>query len=151
MLDHAEVVGLEEQLTVPARHRPELVDLWISVRWNAPDQGWSAAFQTLALEEAASLSPSGFFQIVSLSERQGFIVARCTNAKFIQPRDVESLVRGLVRRTNATMARAPLADEASQPAESRSDRIRSTFGAIGGLFFGLQSNKGSSDADVASS
>lgn len=150
MLDHAEVVGLEEQLTVPARYRPDLVDLWISIRWNAPDQGWSKEFHALAQQESASLSPAGTFQVVSLSDRQGFIVARCTNVKFIQPRDVESLVRGLVARTNASVSRPPLADAPPQ-AETRSERVRSTFGTLGGLFFGMAPTKGRRDADIASS
>jgi hypothetical protein len=150
MLDHAEVVRLEEQLTVPARYRPDLVDLWISIRWNAPDQGWSKEFSVIAQQESASLSPAGSFQVVSLSDRQGFIVARCTNVKFIHPRDVESLVRGLVARTNATIAPVPRAD-APPEAETRSDRVRSTFGTLGGLLFGMTPTKARSDADVASS
>jgi hypothetical protein len=152
MLDHAEVVGLEEQLTVPARHRPDLVDLWISIRWNAPDQGWSKQFTVLAQQECASLSPAGSFQVVSMSDRQGFIVARSTNVKFIQPRDVESLVRGLVARTNSSISPQPLADASPPPhSETRSERVRSTFGAIGGLFFGMPPAKGRGDADIASS
>jgi hypothetical protein len=151
MIDHAEVVGLEEQLTVPARHRPDLVDLWISIQWNAADQGWSREFTALAQKEATSLSPVGSFQVVSLSDRQGFIVARCTNVKFILPRDVESLVRGLVARTNATICPPSVADVAPARNESKPDRVRSTFGVLGGLFFGVQPAKGRGDADIASS
>ncbi len=148
MLDHAEVVGLEEQLTIPARHSPDLVDLWISIRWNAPDQGWSSQFSMLAQQECASLSPAGSFELVSMSDRLGFIVARCTNVTFIRPRDVESLVRGLVARTNASISPAPLAD-AAPAQETRTERVRSTLGALGGMFFGMPPAKGR-DADIAS-
>jgi hypothetical protein len=127
------------------------VDLWISIQWNAADQGWSREFTALAQKEATSLSPVGSFQVVSLSDRQGFIVARCTNVKFILPRDVESLVRGLVARTNATICPQSVADVAPARSESKPDRVRSTFGVLGGLFFGVQPAKGRGDADIASS
>jgi hypothetical protein len=148
----AEVIGLEEQLTVPSRYRPDLVDLWISIRWHASEAEWSREFNAIAENERASLLPAGALQVVSLTQQQGWVVARSVNISSMSPTEVESLVRGLVSRANERLRPPAPVAIAPPPNPSWPSRLRSTLAEIGAEVFGvLPAPRRSRDADVASS
>jgi hypothetical protein len=148
----AEVIGLEEQLTVPSRYHADLVDLWISIKWNAPATEWSREFNAIAEHERGRLLPAGALQVVSLTQLQGWVVARSINTRSIQPSEIESLVRGLVARANErVVVPAPITSVPPRSA-SLSARLRSTLAGIGADVFGVwPAPPRSRDADIASS
>lgn len=148
----AEVIGLEEQLTVPSRYQPDLVDLWISIRWHVSETEWSREFNAIAENERGSLLPAGALQVVSLTQQQGWVVARSINIRSTPPKEIESLVRGLVTRANERLL--PPAPIAIGPPRNDSwpSRLRSTLAEIGADVFGVwPTPRRSRDADIASS
>ena len=148
----AEVIRLEEQLTVPSRSRPDLVDLWISIRWHASETEWSREFNVIAENERGSQLPAGALQVVSLTQQQGWVVARSVNIRSTPPKEIESLVRGLVTRANERLlAPAPVAIALPRN-DSWPSRLRSTLAEIGAELFGVwPPPRRSRDADIASS
>jgi hypothetical protein len=148
----AEVIGLEEQLTVPSRYRPDLVDLWISIRWHAAETEWSREFNAIAENERAMLLPAGVLQVVSLTQQQGWVVARSVNIRSTPPKEIESLVRGLVNRANERLIPPAPVPSAPPRNDSWPSRLRSTLAEIGAEVFGAwPPPRRSRDADVASS
>ncbi|MDB4916689.1 MAG: hypothetical protein JWM95_4333 [Gemmatimonadetes bacterium] len=133
MHEHAEVVGLEEQLTVPTRHTPHLFDLWISLRWNASHTEWTKEFAIDAERHNAARSSTGSMQLVHMSDRQGWIVARGVDLVAVAPREVEALVRRVVARVNERNAVTPNAapPRSSQPTWSNRVRTSVATGAAG--------------------
>ena len=100
MLEFAEVVGLEEHLTVPSRGHIELVDFWIAIKRSSVGLEWEEQFTRIAQKSNARLSSLGFFQPLPFTERRGWIVARCADHSLISPGAVEDLVRALVLEVN---------------------------------------------------
>jgi hypothetical protein len=96
-----EVVGLQSQLTVPSRHHPELVDLWIEVNWPERTERWDEEFNTAAATAIERSAPVGSLSLQALSRHRGWIVAREV------PRDrdvhhaVEACVHAIVEQANA--------------------------------------------------
>ena len=62
MLELAEVVGLEEHLTVCSRGHEQLVDLWIAIKRSSVGLQWETQFSSIAQKSNAKLSSVGFFQ-----------------------------------------------------------------------------------------
>src|SRR6188472_2231707 len=100
MLELAEVVGLEEHLTVSSRGHTQLIDLWIAIKRSSVGLLWETQFSRIAQKSNARLSSLGFFQPLPFTERRGWIVARCTDHRLIAPSAVEDLVRVLVAEAN---------------------------------------------------
>ena len=149
-MEQVEVIGLEEQLTIRSRNQRELLDVWIAVRWNVVKEDWASAFRAIAEAERGALSSHGAFEIVSLTDRQGWIVARGINAKLLTPKDVEGLVRDLVDQVNANAT--PATAGAFPERDTWTSRLLGTVAALDVILlgFGLASRR-RRNADVASS
>ena len=76
MIKHAEVIRLESQLTVPTRNRSHLSDLWIAIAWCARLSEWVTKFEPVAERHNVPMTAAGKVQLVPMSDRQGWIVAR---------------------------------------------------------------------------
>jgi hypothetical protein len=148
----AEVIGLEKQLTVPSRDHADLVDLWISMRWNASEVEWCREFNAIVEHDWNNLMSMRALQVVLLTRQQGWVVARSVNPRAVQPAEVENLVRGLVARVNERLVVPPSITTVASPRNSWSTRVRSTLAVIGADVFGdwLTPRRGR-DADIASS
>ena len=96
MFAQAHVLRLEEQLTVPTRDRTNLVDLWFSLGWNAGLEKWAREFATNADGHNSTPKASGILQLVPMSERGGWIVARGVDLTRISRLEMEVLVGKLV-------------------------------------------------------
>lgn len=147
MSGHAEIVGVEEQLTVPSRRHAQLVDVWMTVTWNTSCPEWTTTFEEMAGRQHLELLPSGSLQVSALSERQGWIVARAVGADRRRRADVEALVRRLVDQANRMIA-APCADVA--PVEARAD-WKSKLAVLSAVGVGFFLSRRTRSADVASS
>ncbi|MCW2557800.1 MAG: hypothetical protein JWP55_1764 [Mycobacterium sp.] len=149
MREQAEVVGLEQQLTVPTRNTPHLVDLWIALRWEGSHAEWTEEFWVQAERHNAVPSPAGTMDLVHMGERQGWVVARGVALTAITASEVESLVAGMVARVNmhnTNTVEAP--PETPQP--SWSDRVRTSVASGAGLLGFLAAPRDRA-ADIASS
>ena len=118
MLEPAIVVGLEEQLTVPSRGRPQHVDMWIAIKRSSSGLVWEREFISLAERENAKCSQAGELQVIPFTEQRGWIVARGVNHKAVAPAEVEELVRTLVAEVNARLSLSPVA---STPTPRKAD------------------------------
>lgn len=150
MIELAEVVGLEEQLTVPTRNQAHLVDLWIAMRWTSVRTEWTKAFADVAQRHSAQSSCAGSLHVVTMSDRQGWIVARGVDCKALRASDVESLVRGLVAQVNVGIA-APAERDHRLLRQTWPVRLRALT-ALGGAVVGgfLPASRRRSEADAAS-
>jgi hypothetical protein len=151
-LMQAEVIGLEEQLTVPSRYRPDLVDLWISIRWHPSETDWSREFNAIAENEVSSLLPADALQVVSLTQQQGWVVARSVNIRSTPPKEIETIVRRLVNRANERLLSPAPIVIAPPPTVSWPSRLRSTLAEFSAEVFGVwPTPRRGRNADVASS
>ena len=151
MSGHAEIVGIEEHLTVPSRRHTDFVDVWMTIRWSESCREWTTTFEALAAKQHLELLPSGSLQVSALSESQGWIIARAIGGDRRRRAEVETLMRRLVDQTNRLIG-APCAD--AEPAEIRvpwADRVRSRFASLSSVGAGLLASRRTRDADVASS
>lgn len=151
MSGHAEIVGIEEQLTVPSRRHSDFVDVWMSITWTEPCPEWTSTFEALAAKQHLELLPSGSLQVSALSQQQGWIIARAIGGDRRRRADVESLMCRLVDQTNRLIGDS-FAD--ATPSESRvpwSHRVRSRFASLSSAGVGLLASRRTRDADVASS
>ncbi|MDB4891909.1 MAG: hypothetical protein JWL61_3764 [Gemmatimonadetes bacterium] len=151
MVELAEVVGLEEHLTVPSRGHSHLVDLWFAIKRSSVGLEWERQFTRLAQGSNELLSSLGVFEPVPFTERRGWIVARCADGNSISQRAVEDLVRALVAEANARIA-APVAIAVggvarSTPRESWRERVRTASASIVGSAL---TPRRQSDVDIAS-
>ena len=107
MQEHAEVIRLESQLTVPTRDRNHLSDLWIAIKTSTRLAVWAEAFARMAVTYDA-----GTLQLVRMSDQRGWVVARGVDLRLHSPADVETKVRELValanRATGASVATSPV-------------------------------------------
>ena len=137
MHEHAEVIRLEAQLTVPTRNRAHLSDLWIAIAARTRLTEWAEGFEAVAVSHNVPATAAGRLQLVPMSDRQGWIVARGVDLSLYSPADIEAIVRGLVARVNGSLE-SPLAIAGSAPsATSWSDRIRSAVHASGNAAKGM--------------
>jgi hypothetical protein len=140
MLELAEVVGLEEHLTVPSRGHAHLVDFWIAIKRSSVGVEWERQFTRIAQSSNAKLSSLGFFQALPFTERRGWIVARCADCNAISPKAVEDLVRGLVAEANARISTPVTVRGAEVPRaaehESWTEKVRIAFAGGAALVLG---------------
>lgn len=95
-----EVVGLQSQLTIPSRHQPDLVDLWIEVNWPHKTQRWDAEFDAAAGAACGNSAPFGTLSLETLGQYRGWIVARRVPRDRDAHHAVEECVRALVETAN---------------------------------------------------
>src|SRR5437899_9109242 len=107
MVEQAEVLRIEDQLTVPSRLDPRLADVWISVKWPALNPAWLSEFAVVAGPHGEALSSRGSFEVVPFSVTHGWIVARGVDLSRARRSALDELVRTLVNETNA---RTPVAE-----------------------------------------
>ena len=149
MHEQAEVVGLEQQLTVPTRNTPHFVDLWFALRWQGIHPEWTEEFWMEAERHNSLHLPVGTLDLVHMGERQGWVVARGVARAAVTPSDVESLVRGIVAKVNARNTKtADALPQSTQP--TWSDRVRTSVASGAGLL-GLLTAARDRSADATSS
>ena len=155
MLELAEVVGLEEHLTVASRGHTHLVDLWIAIKRSSVGLEWEKQFVRISQKSNVRLSSLGFFQALPFTERRGWIVARCADDKTISPSAVEDLVRAMVAEANARIS-TPITVTVSHVGPSRdsgswTEKVRTVFAGTTAFLLGAGlTSRRSGDVDVAS-
>ena len=115
MVEHAEIVRIESQLTIPSRHYPHLRDYWISISWKAGNEQWVRAFADVAASFDAMPTAFGSLSVEPLSPAKGWIVARGVDGKLVRPSDLEKKVRELASEVNERLAEAPMLETRSAP------------------------------------
>lgn len=126
----AQVLRLEEQLTVPSRNRPHLLDLWFSLGWNAGLEEWAREFALVSEGQNTTSQSSGTLELVPMTERGGWIVARGVDLARASRQDIEVHVGRIVTEVNSRCAaRAEVAVERPRPTRSWSGRVRSSLEA----------------------
>lgn len=103
MLEHAEVIRLESQLTVPTRNHAHLSDLWIAIASRIRLAVWAEAFSRVADGYDARMTGAGTVQLVCMSDQRGWVVARGVDLRLRSPSDVEASVRDLVKLANGVV------------------------------------------------
>ncbi len=151
MSGYAEIVGIEDQLTVTSRRHTDLVDVWMTITWRESCVEWTTMFEALAAKQHLELLPSGSLQVIALSERQGWIVARAIPGDRRCRSDVESLVRRLVDQTNCLIAEPCVDVAASETSVPWTDRMRSRLSSLSSASAAFLASRRTRDADVASS
>src|SRR5258705_9513418 len=104
-----EVVGLQSQLTVPSRHHPQRVDLWIEVSWPQRTDRWDEEFLTATAAVVGHSAPVRSLSLQTLSRYRGWIVARGAPRDRDAHRIVEECVRRLVAQVNEKCATSHVA------------------------------------------
>jgi hypothetical protein len=99
-----EVVGLQSQLTVPSRHHPQHVDLWIEVNWAERTERWDEEFRIATAAVLADAAPVQSLSLQFLSRYRGWVVARGVPRDRDAHRAVEACVRALVDQANERCA-----------------------------------------------
>ena len=115
MQNQAEVVQLESQLTVPSRNRSHLSDLWIAISCTENLAAWAAEFNAIVSGSEDREATSGTLQVVAMSERTGWVVARGVDLSTHDSAHVEKNVRSVVMRVNRGVAPLPTVDSNSTP------------------------------------
>ena len=156
MLELAEVVGLEEHLTVSSRGHVDLVDFWIAIKRSSVGLEWERMFTSVAQELNAKLSSHGYFEPLPFTERRGWIVARCADQRSISPSAVEDLVRTLVaaanERISAPAAVAVPAARSTRQRDSWAERVRTAVTGSTAFVLGESiAQRQSRNVDIASS
>jgi hypothetical protein len=129
-----EVVGLQSQLTVPSRHHPELVDLWIEVNWPERMERWDEAFHTAAAAAVEHVVPVGSLSLQSLSRYRGWIVARGVPRDRDAHHAVEACVRALVEQANTACASSHGVPAQPQQHPHWTVRTLSMLGSVAAIF-----------------
>ena len=93
MHEHVEVIRLESQLTVPTRNHPHLSDVWIAIATQTPLSEWTNAFKRITASNRALTVGAGSVQLVCMSDRRGWIVARGTDLRRCSLSDLEAWCR----------------------------------------------------------
>ena len=100
MQEHAEVVRLEPQLTVPTRNRAHLSDVWIAIASHSRLTVWADALQSVSDSYHTRRNGAGTVQLVCMSDHRGWIVERGVDLRLCSTSDVEKSVRELVTLAN---------------------------------------------------
>lgn len=100
MQEHAEVIRLEPQLTVPTRNRAHLSDVWIAIASRTRLTVWADALQSVSHSYHTWRSGAGTVQLVCMSDHRGWIVERGADLSVCSTSDVEKSVRELVALAN---------------------------------------------------
>ena len=137
MQEHAEVIRLESQLTVPTRNRAHLSDLWVAISWHPRLSEWAEEFERIAEGFNVPATAAGKVQLVPMSERQGWIVSRGVDLALYSPADVEAIVRGLVAQINGAMTSSSVAAKPTRIAGKWSHMLRSALQASGNAALGM--------------
>jgi hypothetical protein len=112
MQNQAEVVRLESQLTVPTRNRSHLSDVWIAISCTESIAEWAAEFSAVVPRQWDPEDAPGTLQVVAMSERKGWLVARGVDLSAHDIADIEDKVRSVVARVNLGVASSPTVDSA---------------------------------------
>lgn len=138
MFAQAHVLRLEEQLTVPTRDRGNLVDLWFSLGWNAGLEKWAHAFASITDGHNSTPQASGTLQLVPMSERGGWIVARGVDLTRVSRLEIEALIGKLVAEVNSRFAEeVESAVERRTPTRSWPGRVRASMETGGSILGAL--------------
>ena len=137
MHEHAEVIRLESQLTVPTRNCAHLSDLWIAIAWSAGSTEWALEFAMVAEGHNVPVTGAGRVELVPMSDRQGWIVARGVDLALYSPADVEAIVRGLVAQINGAMTSPSVTAKPDRTAGKWSQMLRSAVQASGNAALGM--------------
>jgi hypothetical protein len=129
-----EVVGLQSQLTVPSRHQPDLVDLWIEVNWPQRTERWDEEFRAAAAAVIEDAAPAGSLSLQVLSRHRGWIVARGVARDRDAQRAVEGCVRGIVEQANAACAGSHSVQPQPQQHGRWTVRTLSMLGSVAAIF-----------------
>lgn len=122
MLNLAEVVRFESQLTVPTRDRPHLSDLWIAVSCRTGFTAWAAEFNRIAPCQEAIGDSAGTLEVVVMSAHQGWVAARGVDLTIYGVGEIEEMVRTVVARVNLCTPVLPQV-ESTSPSGLRRARI----------------------------
>ena len=112
MQNQAEVVRLESQLTVPTRDKSHLSDLWIAISCTESLAAWTVEFNDMVSRDQDPGDAAGTLQVVAMSERKGWLVARGVDLSAHDAADIEDKVRSVVTRVNSGVASSPTVDSA---------------------------------------
>jgi hypothetical protein len=129
-----EVVGLQSQLTIPSRHQPELVDLWIEVNWPLRTERWDEEFQTAAAAAIEDPAPVGSLSLQALSRHRGWVVARGVPRDRDAHRAVEACVRAIVEQANVAFASSHVVPAQPQPHPRWTVRTLSMLASVAAIF-----------------
>jgi hypothetical protein len=129
-----EVVGLQAQLTVPSRHHPQHVDLWIEVNWPQRTERWDDEFRTATAAVIGDSAPVRSLSLQTLSRYRGWIVARGVPPDRDAHRAVEACVRALVEQVNETCATSHAAPVPPRENGRWMMRTLSMFGSVAAIF-----------------
>ena len=121
MQNQAEVVRFESQLTVPTRNRSHLSDLWIAISCTKSLAAWANEFCAILGREQDRGDTSGTLEVVAMSERKGWVVARGVDLSAHGTAAIEENVRLVVTRVNHGVPSSPTVDSvpSSTPPWSR--------------------------------
>jgi hypothetical protein len=129
-----EVVGLQSQLTVPSRHHPQRVDLWIEVNWPQRTERWDEEFHTATAAVIGDSVPVRSLSLQTLSRYRGWIVARGVPRDRDAHRVVEASVRALVAQVNEKCATSRSVPVPPQENGRWVMRTFSMFGSVAAIF-----------------
>ena len=107
MQNQAEVVRLESQLTVPTRDKSHLSDLWVAISCTESLAVWAVEFNEMVSCDEEPSDATGTLQVVAMSERKGWVVARGVDLSAHNGADIEDKVRSVVTRVNRGVASSP--------------------------------------------
>ena len=113
MQNQAEVVRLESQLTVPTRDKSHLSDLWFAISCTESIAEWTVGFNEMVARDRYADAATGMLQVVAMSERDGWLVARGVDLSTHHSADVEDKVRSVVTQVNLGVVASPKIDGAS--------------------------------------
>ena len=151
MYEHAEVLRLESQLTVPTRSRAHLSDLWFAMAWGARSPEWAEGFQIVAARHNVPVTAAGRVELVPMSERQGWVVARGVDLSVYATAEIETIVRGLVAQVNVDLYSPPASAGSRPTAATWSRRFGTALRASGNAVAGMVSAPGQrAEADASS-
>jgi hypothetical protein len=131
MHEHAQVLQLESQLTVPTRNRTHLSDVWVAIASGTHLTLWAEALQRVADSYDTRRSGTGTMQLVRMSDQRGWIVARGVDLRLCSPSDVEETVRDLITLANRAAGAQVTNSPAAPSATKWAYRIRSALWAGG--------------------
>lgn len=127
---NAEVVGLEEQLTVPSRRHKHLMDIWIAVNWSGQGDGWRREFAAASVAGSGVSSAIASLEVVHLTPNRGWIVGREVDTRVMPASAVEACVCSLVADANLRVRDACAATETELEGIPFSARVRGTLSRL---------------------
>ena len=100
MQNQAEVVRFESQLTVPTRSNSRLSDLWVAISCTNGVMAWAPEFRAALSNDRQTAATAGTLEVVAMSERQGWVVARGVDLSAHDSAEIVDKVRAVVMRAN---------------------------------------------------